>query len=48
MPKVKPVKDEWRIERTDTHVHRLIVPYSRVKETRTVYAMSDLHWDSAH
>jgi predicted phosphodiesterase len=48
MPKVRPVKDEWRIERSDTHVHRLIVPYSRVKETRTVYAMSDLHWDSAH
>lgn len=40
--------DDWKIERTDSHVHRLVAYYSRVNDTRTIYALSDLHWDSAH
>jgi predicted phosphodiesterase len=48
MPRKTPPKKDWTIERTDTHVHRIKAYYSKLNIPRTVYAMSDLHWDSAH
>ena len=48
LPRTKATEFDWSIERTDSHAHRLRLDYSSRTATRTIYLLTDLHWDSAH
>lgn len=48
LPRLAEQNLSWSIERTDTHAHALRLRYTKRPSRRTIYVLSDLHWDSAH